>query len=546
MRIAHNLMAINLTNQLKKTNKSKSLSMEKLSSGLKINRASDDAAGLSISQKMKTQIIGLQKAEENIQSGISLAQIADGGLGQIQDQLQRMRELGVQASNGTLTDDDRDSIKQEINQIKIGIDNIANTTEFNTIKLLNGTNPHPGTGTTVPSNYNYENVLSLPTPNGTGNLDLKSNLGYPTTSDDNGKILVYGSGTTSWPSVLIGGANYYLNSGMPSPTGTNLAILSDSIQGDAYVTKFGITNAITGVDVEVTQSISIIKDKYNIQYNIKNNSPSSQSIGFEFNLDTDVANDDGVKFQVNNTYLNTDIMYSGGSVPDSFKLYNENGASNKIESQGILKGEGIIEDPTAFAVGAWGTGVQTDSWVPTGNNLDDSSYSIWWQERTVNSSESFSVNTMYGLTVPPTVENPDTSNGGPYSLMLQVGSGSTADDIFKVELSDARTQELFPEGTALTSGEDARKLIGYIDKAIEKVSHERAKYGAYQNSLEHIHSNVSGYVGNLTSADSGIEDADMAKEILDSNKNDILTQIAQSLLVQANQQSYKVLDLLNK
>lgn len=140
MRITHNVLALPYINNLQKNNKNVTSTIEKLSSGLRINRAADDAAGLAISEKMKAQIRGLQQAQRNIQDGISLIQTAESGLYKILDSaLQRMRALAIQASNGTLTNKDREKIQNEIEQIKNNINEIALNTQFNTKKLLNGT-----------------------------------------------------------------------------------------------------------------------------------------------------------------------------------------------------------------------------------------------------------------------------------------------------------------------------------------------------------------------------------------------------------------------
>ncbi|TVX99404.1 flagellin [Paenibacillus cremeus] len=138
MRIAHNLSALNTLNRLNKNNKSIGSSLEKLSSGLRINRAADDAAGLAISEKMKAQIRGLSQASRNVQDGISLIQTAEGALGTIQDPaLLRLNDLAVQAANDTLTGSDRSMIQDEVERIKQGINDIANNTHFNGIHLLN-------------------------------------------------------------------------------------------------------------------------------------------------------------------------------------------------------------------------------------------------------------------------------------------------------------------------------------------------------------------------------------------------------------------------
>src|SRR5690625_1817645 len=138
MIINHNISALNTHRQLGANNNQVSNSLEKLSSGLKINRAGDDAAGLAISEKMREQIRGLEMASKNAQDGISLVQTDEGALNETHSILQRMRELAVQSSNGTTTDEDRKNIQDELNQLTSEINRIGNTTEFNTQKVLNG------------------------------------------------------------------------------------------------------------------------------------------------------------------------------------------------------------------------------------------------------------------------------------------------------------------------------------------------------------------------------------------------------------------------
>lgn len=138
MRINHNISAIKANMHLNRTNNAMDKSLERLSSGLKINHAADDAAGMAISQKMKTQIAGLEKASQNASDGISVIQTAEGALSEVGAMAQRMRELAVQASNGTNTETDRQAIQKEVDQLNEEIRRISETTEFNTKKLLNG------------------------------------------------------------------------------------------------------------------------------------------------------------------------------------------------------------------------------------------------------------------------------------------------------------------------------------------------------------------------------------------------------------------------
>lgn len=139
MVVQHNLSAMNTNRQLGTVTGSLATSTEKLSSGYKINRAADDAAGLSISEKMRSQIRGLDKAASNAQDGISLVQVAEGALNETHSILQRMNELATQAANGTNTTADRTAIQAEMNQLTSEIDRIQSTTQFNTMNLLDGT-----------------------------------------------------------------------------------------------------------------------------------------------------------------------------------------------------------------------------------------------------------------------------------------------------------------------------------------------------------------------------------------------------------------------
>ena len=139
MVVQHNLSAMNTSRQLSSVSSSMSKSTEKLSSGYKINRAADDAAGLSISEKMRNQIRGLNKASDNAQDGISLVQTAEGALNEVHSMLQRMSELSVQAANGTNDTTDRSSINDEIQQLKTEIERVGSTTQFNKMNILDGT-----------------------------------------------------------------------------------------------------------------------------------------------------------------------------------------------------------------------------------------------------------------------------------------------------------------------------------------------------------------------------------------------------------------------
>ena len=155
MVVQHNMQAANANRMLGITVDSISKSTEKLSSGYRINRAADDAAGLSISEKMRKQIRGLSQASSNAQDGISCVQTAEGALTEVHSMLQRMNELAVQAGNGTMSEDDRQNIQDEIDQLTSEIDRVSETTKFNETYLLKGDATKTDTAYFMKSKYNF-------------------------------------------------------------------------------------------------------------------------------------------------------------------------------------------------------------------------------------------------------------------------------------------------------------------------------------------------------------------------------------------------------
>ncbi|MEI4769609.1 flagellin [Psychrobacillus sp. FJAT-51614] len=533
MRIAHNIISLNTLNKMNINNKQVNSGLSKLSSGLRINQAADDSAGLTISEKMRGQIRGLERAEQNIQDGISLIQTAESGLSEIANpNLLRLRELTIQAANDILNSEDRHIIQHEIEQTLKTINQIANETGFNTMNLLNGTNPRITSNAVGGSSFNYENILKLPPVNSIGSFAFGTDEGYPTSSLDNNKILVYGEGSTSNPAVRIDGVSYKLK------TDTNITPTVEN--NGVYETIYSIPSK----NVEVTQLISIKEDKYEIQYMIKNNDTSNTSIGFQFHLDTMLGEDDSAPFIVNGSNINSQTVYSGNDIPDDFIVYNQNngeGVNSEFQAKGIIKGEGIVEEPSQFAIGRYS---DVADWNFNANigPVGDSGYSIWWNPRDIGSGGSFTVNTFYGQSVPPTIEDPSNLINGPFDIILHIGSNT--DQQFKIQLSDVRVQKLGISNINVLSNNNANFALKKIDEAMKLVSTERTKYGSYQNALEHIEKNVSNYKTNLTSAESQLRDLDISKVIVKLKKDQIILQASQAMSTQANQMSQSILQLL--
>ncbi|MBO1511732.1 flagellin N-terminal helical domain-containing protein [Metabacillus bambusae] len=532
MIIRHNISSLNSLNKLKTNNAQTAKASEKLSSGLRINIAADDSAGLAISEKMRGQIRGLEQAERNIQDGISLVQVAEGGVAQINNPiLQRMRELAIQAANDTLTDADRKAIQKEIEQLKESINHIANNIEYNAMKLLNGTNPHPYAGsTTTTTTPSYENVLSL-SVDSSGRASFRANEGFPETSDDNNQPLIYGSGSTSSPSVLIDGTQHRLWNGGISGSTTQVS-----------ATEYNTTYSnVGGTGVNVVQNIKIVEDKYEITYKATNSDSSNHNIGFYFHMDVLLGGDDSAPFIVNGATITQDEAYTGGNVPSTFNVFNDTGAD--IQATGVITGSDIIEAPDEFRIGAYSS-VSNVGWSDSNSSIGDSGYALLWNADTIGAGGSRTVNTFYGLTLPSTVtpRQAPMNEEGPFYMNVHTGPNSSTN--LSIQLSDVRTEKLGIDNVNLETRSGAVTAISIIDNAIEKVISERTKYGAFQNRLEHSLSNVISYNVNLSEAESRIRDTDMAKEMMSMTKNNILSQASQSMLAQANQKPQGVLQLL--
>jgi len=390
MRINHNIAALNTYRQFGAANAEQTKSMEKLSSGLRINRAGDDAAGLAISEKMRGQIRGLDMASKNAQDGVSLIQTAEGALNETHSILQRMRELAVQSTNDTNTADDRAELQKEVTQLKEEIDRIANNTEFNTQKLLNG------------------------------------DLSAKTFKDDSATVT--------------------------SKTGDFAVTVSTT----------GIGNGTAGDGVVTADDTFVIKIT---EYD---------------------ATNDQYKYEITSEAAGTTVA---GAAP----LTN-------AAAQSITVGGGVDVD------------VDVDK---------------------MKVGDSFTV-----------VTRKEQNDAGGVSGELTFQIGSNSNQTLNVGIDSMKTADLHISNVDVSSAQQATAAISSLDDAIKSVSAERSKLGAYQNRLEHTINNLGTSSENLTAAESRVRDVDMAKEMMNQTKNSILSQAAQAMLAQANQQPQGVLQLL--
>ena len=389
MRINHNINALNSWRNITMVNMDMSKTLERLSSGLRINRAGDDAAGLAISEKMRGQIRGLEMAIKNSQDAISLIQTAEGALTEVHSILQRMRELAVQAASDTNTNVDRNQIQAELDQLREEIDRIARTTEFNTKKLLDG------------KLESFRGTADIKVVTG-GNIDIKAE-----------------------------------------------AVSNGTVQEGTFVIEVGqLAGTVTsGLDVRITL---IGSDGKIAGKTIANLTAGYVTLG-------------GVSFSWNTRVF--DINSFGGALP-----------MEQVVDSAVVRTEAIY-----------------------------------------------------------------TANK---QLIFQIGANEGHNMIAGIDNMSAAALGLSTSTLKVTDQNSAERTIMVVDGAIHRVSTARAALGAIQNRLEHTIANLGVAAENLTAAESRIRDADMAKEMMQFTKQQILLQSSMAMLAQANAQPQNVLQLL--
>ncbi|WP_278729635.1 flagellin [Anaerotruncus colihominis] len=385
MVVRSNIMAVNAQRQLGMNNSQVGKALEKLSSGYRINRAGDDASGLAISEKMKAQIKGLDTASLNSQDGISLVQTAEGALTEVHNMLNRMTELATRAANGINEDSNRASLQKEVAKLQEEIDRISEGTNFNNLKLLDGSQTYAG-NTALIGKGTANGVMGLSVEG--GNLSADDTITVNISGDSVGTITVTASDNTVVFTTTQTGKGFY------------------SITADvSKVTDESVKKAWAGVTI---------------------------------NFSVDQASTDGT--------------YKAGA-----------------------------------------------------------------QAFTAGKNES---------------------------MQLQIGDTADSFNQLKVSIGSMSSAALGVDKVDISSQEGAAKAIDVIRNAIDRVSSQRASLGATQNRLEYTINNLDTASENLQSANSRIRDTDMAKMMMEYTKMNVLTQSAQAMLAQANQQPQSVLQLL--
>ncbi len=537
MVVQHNMSAMNANRNLGVTTGMQAKSSEKLSSGYKINRAADDAAGLSISEKMRSQIRGLNKASDNAQDGISLIQTAEGALNESHSILQRMRELSVQAANGTETDDDREAVQNEISQLQEELTRISETTEFNTMKLLDGsqsgstssTGSGPkfgivdtgisGGGAIITSNVAGVSVsISAAATNKAGQesaiwdktgktLTLNLAAGKVYTQDEIDELVANAKQEDSTAENTPADIKITLKNGVMTATDGEA---SDATAAGVKASSAAVT--ATGTFVGANK-VSFTANKYGTEFN-------GTKFNIKFGAETgkeNVSVTKGITYDAANavTAGEYDINLAAG------KEYTAEDIEDILKSAGFdfdvtLSGATPDEPNTVFATGS----ATTFTAITMANGAGVGSTEAMWSQDGYDSVASGA-----GIT-------------------LQIGANEGQTMSFSIDNMSARALGVDGNKVDLSTQAGAQKATDTIDAAIKKVSAQRGKMGAIQNRLEHTISNLDTAAENTQTAESRIRDTDMAEEMVEYSKNNILAQAGQSMLAQANQSTQGVLSLL--
>ena len=650
MVVRTNTMAINAQRQLNLNNNAVSKSLEKLASGYKINRAADDAAGLAISERMKAQIAGLEAASSNVQDGISVVQTAEGALGEVHDMLNRMVELATKAANGVYTDSQRQNYADEVAQLQDEIDRIAESTNFNGIKLLDGT-----------MGMNTEAITVVgKTPASEGGITATTGWGAVGTEQNINTVLHVDSKDAATSSFTVdlnsisaqvaqGGASFTFSIGSYTTTvslaaGAQASAAIATAIANAIGTEISLGGAtfdvaanggtITFEMQEVTSGVSdaALNGKFNVSLTATN-AASATLIGTQDIAVTDiVAGNRAEAGAMANAVFDIDVskITTGASLELAGRTYvfQLDGETANTPANGVVVDLGAYDitaeniaqnkDKVYAALTAavngdadrlWDLGVNSAGKLAITENKANFSNTDAYDFRTesgIRSSVIFKTNDIAGKTTVSinatalregntlningnvftfvqgatngnnisinnaatdlktalenngfTVNQKDNGDleisygqdevsvlGG--GLTLQVGDTSDEFNKLNVAVDDMHADSLGIAGHQIdiTTQEGAGAAIDIINSAIDSVSRTRASLGAIQNRLEHTTNSLDTTSENLQAANSRIRDTDMAKEMMEYTKMNVLVQSAQAMLAQANQQPQSVLQLL--
>ena len=586
MVVQHNLQAMNSNRMLGITEKAMAGTTEKLSSGYAINRAADNAAGLAISEKMRKQIRGLTQASTNAEDGISSVQTAEGALAEVQDMLQRMNELCVQAANGTNSKTDRQYIQDEIDQLVEEIDRVAETTKFNETYLLKGDKEN-GLKSVYINDYSVtyaKNTVSNAIQNAS-----KYKINYKGVNNVfvvSASIMRATSTTAMSADKIERGediTNYFSDG-----TNANIAAANANDLGTIkYDAQFNTNSYVALVTCEINSAVATnggiptttLTAPNGVKADLYIDTAQTGSVVRAarelFIYDTDTKSvvhkyegDDMTKYLKEDNTMNDDyrlldlITYDSANYDDNIDSYGKHFSAtwtwntSNLElaetSQQLYDANG--EPVSAMALdnyfdknGNYMGGLFTTDQARDIDQIFSSSSQIGY-----NNLHSVVANTTAdAATISKFIQQQEQKINNDLSFTLHVGADSALENKITAEISSLTSAGLGVSklssdniGIVDETGALATSAIDTIASAINLISRQRAALGAVQNRLEHTIKNLDNVVENTTSAESTIRDTDMATEMVKYSNTNILQQAGQSMLAQSNQSNQGILNLL--
>ncbi|WP_336366999.1 flagellin N-terminal helical domain-containing protein [Marinobacter sp. C2H3] len=493
-----NIASLNAQRNLNASQSDANTTLQRLSSGLRINSAKDDAAGLAIAERFTSQIKGINQAVRNSNDGVSLAQVAEGALGESGNILQRMRELSVQAANATNSASDRKALQSEVNQLKQELERIATTTEFNGLKLLDGT--FQAQKFQAGANENQTISVSI-----TGSrIDSLANNTITASNAVSGQGTGSAIGPASGSAPALNGLapqDITIASSLDSKTVSITA--SGATAGDiaAEINKQAETTGVTAT-ARTTATLDGLAASGTVSLKLSSGGSSSATISAQISDVNDLEP------------LAREINAASGKTGITAEV--DNGKITLIEETGRdITIEGFTSNAGAGTTVNFQGSADTSAIQLTSGSTDSARTS---GEITFDSAQSFAI-----------TSTADAAAGSILNVAANTAIGSTPETIADVDIS---------------SFEGASSALRVIDSALETINGIRADLGAVQNRLQSTIANLSTTSENLSAARSRIQDADFAAESANLARTQVLQQAGLSVLAQANARPQQVLQLL--
>ena len=545
MRINTNISAMTVNNSLQRAQNNLSASIERLSSGYKINSSADDPAGCAISEKMRMQIRGLNQADNNAADGESVLNTAEGALQEINAMLVRMKELTVQAANDVNSDQERSAIQDELNSINEEIDRITSETEFNTQPLLNGNL----------SRRVYSNVQNVV------NLSVTDN--YPagiygiTVTQDARQAIAVGDGNIAMTStdtikkdevgsISINGYDINIAEGDDLNTVVSkLMAGADMTGGKMFVTDPSLTNDTSDKPLEGTK--------------IKKSDGTTETVSA-----ADVASATGkgteyAGYEPATTYTGNKIVFMTNEYGSDMSL--DITCSNQKLAQKLGLGSAYVRPDSADkGIQAQGSDVQAKFTEDSGERVGFSNSAVISTSGTVitindvnNREFKFDVpGNVAGTKFDDTGLNPSATSTSEKKIEQEVTDvgrmsihiGANQDQVIVIDIPAVTSYTLGTDTINVMTSVTSQQAIAKVDVAIGRVNDVRSKIGAYSNRFEHTRNNLGVSTENAESALSTMMDTDMAEEMTNYTSMTVLTQAATSILSQANERPSTVLQIL--